>query len=113
MICLFHSSALNESIQILNDVTIMRWSMKNQGNAKAEYSKKLIADALRQCLLESRFEELTISEICAHAQVSRKTFYRNFANKREVLEFQNETIIQEYLTGLKNLERMTLSEVIL
>ena len=43
------------------------------------------------------FDQVTIAEIAARAEVTERTFYRHFADKREVL-FDGERVLREKLT---------------
>ena len=44
-------------------------------NKTAVLSQQLISDALLSILEEKAFEDISISELCKKAQVSRQTFY--------------------------------------
>lgn len=56
---------------------------------KNSYVKKQITNALLALLKEKELNDISISEITRSAQVSRISFYRNYADK--------ETIIKEYM----------------
>jgi AcrR family transcriptional regulator len=43
-------------------------------------------NALLQLLETENFQEITIQEITDRARVSRRTFYRNYSSKEEILE---------------------------
>ena len=47
--------------------------------------KKCIVDALIQLMNEKDFDEITITEICNKAGVSRMTYYRNYYNKKDII----------------------------
>lgn len=47
------------------------------------------------------FSALTISEITAHAHVSRNTFYRHFTDKYSVIEFFVEWLLDSYLAEVR------------
>ena len=44
--------------------------------------KKCIVDALISLMNEKAFDDITITEICTKACVSRMTYYRNYYNGR-------------------------------
>ena len=54
-------------------------------NKKACASQRQIADALLALMSERSFAELTVSEICQKAGVSRQTFYSLFRSKENVV----------------------------
>ena len=59
--------------------------MYNGSNKAALLSQKMISDALLR-LLESRaYSDITISDLCKEAQVSRQTFYSAFGTKENVI----------------------------
>jgi AcrR family transcriptional regulator len=57
---------------------------------------------LQQAALElyerQGFDQVTIAEIAARAEVTERTFYRHFADKREVL-FDGERVLRDRLTA--------------
>lgn len=74
--------------------------MKNKGNAKSDYSKNQILISLIDRMSAKEFEKISIKEIVDRAEVSRKTFYRNFDSKVEVLLLEIETIVNSYISML-------------
>ena len=47
--------------------------------------KKCIVDSLLLLMNEKEFDEITITEICNKAGVSRMTYYRNYYNKDDII----------------------------
>lgn len=47
----------------------------------------MIADALLSLMKRKPFQQITVTEICEEAAIGRKTFYRNFELKEDVLDF--------------------------
>lgn len=45
---------------------------------RTAYTRGAIKDALFHLLQNSTLEEITVKEICAHADINRATFYRNY-----------------------------------
>lgn len=74
--------------------------MKNKGNAKSQLSRKVIISSLVELLDSKLLSQVTIKDICDNANISRKTFYRNFENKINVLEDVVEVLTQEYIDTL-------------
>ena len=60
-------------------------------NKIALASQRQISQALYELMLEKRFAEISISEICRRADVSRQTFYKLYESK--------ENILLDYLDG--------------
>ena len=65
----------------------------NRTNGKiAEQSKEKISKALLSIMEQYDFQEITITQISQEARLSRKTFYRLFSTKTDVLNYYFETI---------------------
>lgn len=62
-----------------------------------EQSRRWIAEALLQILEEKPFREITISEVAARADLSRRTFYRHFETLNDVVDYQLEILCNEFL----------------
>jgi len=69
-------------------------------NPIAVRSRKWIIDALLELMKEKPYSAITISEIAKKADLVRRTFYRNFNNKEEILEAYFQSMIQDYLDEL-------------
>lgn len=65
-------------------------------NKIAIQSQHMIADALFSLLKIKPFEKITVTEICEEAAIGRKTFYRNFELREDVIEFQLDNMCVEY-----------------
>ena len=66
-------------------------------NKTALRSKQAIVTALFNKLASYPFNELTISEIAAEANVSRKTFYHHFPSKFAIIQYYTQSTVQAYL----------------
>ncbi|MGF1372526.1 TetR/AcrR family transcriptional regulator [Streptococcus infantarius] len=51
---------------------------------------------------DKNYEDIKIKDILEISQVSRRTFYRHFANKQELLNYYFEKVIDEYLRERQN-----------
>lgn len=85
--------------------------MKNKGNAKSLYSKNQILTALLQLMQQKPFNEITIKEIAENALITRKTFYRNFDKKIDVLNLEINKVIHTYLEAVENATDLSLANV--
>ncbi|KHD37527.1 AcrR family transcriptional regulator [Clostridium acetobutylicum] len=75
---------------------------KSKINKIAMQSRKWIIEAMLKLLAEKPYEKITITEIAYTAQLGRRTFYRNFDSKEDVLDMYIKGLIDEYINLLKN-----------
>ena len=68
--------------------------MKNQ-------TKKLIMDAFNELLEKKPFEKITVEEVCAHAGISKPTFYRYYRDKYDVMTYNFQLLFDEYFAILE------------
>lgn len=78
-----------------------------QTNKTAIQSQHLIADALFRLMKSKSFQKITITELCEEAAIGRKTFYRNFDWKEDVIDFRLEALYQQYTCQIR---KMTIEE---
>ena len=75
----------------------------NTTNGKiAEQSKKKIANALLVVLEQYDYKEITITQLAGEANLSRKTFYRLFTDKEDVLSYLFNNIYIECFEQIKS-----------
>ena len=82
--------------------------MEKKENPQTVRSKEWLLDALLQIMKEKSYREITIKELTKRAGLDRKTFYRHFKNKDEILEMPIKTAFNEYFTKLQCLQELTL-----
>lgn len=80
--------------------------MNTENNKKAQYTKRLLSNTLVSLMKQFSYEEITILNICQYAEVSRASFYRNFKNKEEVLEFYIQSIVEKKIPDESDASRM-------
>ena len=56
----------------------------------------MISDALLSLMKRKPFQQITVTEICEEAAIGRKTFYRNFEQKEDVLDFYLDHLCQVF-----------------
>lgn len=81
--------------------------MKQTENPIAVQSKKWLMESLIELMNKKSFQEITISEVAAHADLGRRTFYRNFSSKEDVLEAYMKALIERFIEHLSTYEMLT------
>lgn len=71
--------------------------MNHTKNPTALQSQKWILQALLDLMQENSYHKISVSEICRKAGLDRRTFYRNFNSKQDVLEHYVELLKREYM----------------
>lgn len=49
--------------------------------------KRALSSCMKELLREKKFEDVTVAELCERSYISRRTFYRYFQDKFELLNF--------------------------
>lgn len=86
-------------------------TFKNKGNTVSNQSKQWMEDALLQLMRTENYQEITIQEITDHAGLSRRTFYRNFESKDDILKGRFYRIWADYEAHLRQTEDISLQYV--
>lgn len=74
----------------------------NHTNGKiAEQSKQKIVKGLLTVMEQYDFKDITVTQIAQEAELSRKTFYRLFSDKNEVLNFLFKELSLECIAQIK------------
>lgn len=55
--------------------------------ANQDIIKKSIAESMKSLVREKQVEEISVSDICQLGNINRRTFYRYFSDKFEVIEW--------------------------
>lgn len=80
-----------------------------QVNKTAIQSQHMIADALFSLMKRKPFQQISVTEICDEAAIGRKTFYRNFDMKEDVVEYRLDSLCAQYkeeIMGMSKLEQL-------
>ncbi|GEO68420.1 TetR/AcrR family transcriptional regulator [Levilactobacillus acidifarinae] len=62
----------------------------------AEQSRQMLVDALFTLLADNHYGEITVTDLTTQAQLARRTFYRSFANKDDLLAFYGNRLLRQY-----------------
>ena len=76
--------------------------MTHQEKQKKQ-SKEWIASAFFTLLKNKDYTAVTVSEIAKKADLSRRTFYRLFDCKQDIIEYMFEEILPDYICAVKEL----------
>lgn len=76
--------------------------MNPSQNPSALRSKKIITETLLLLMKQYPYGEITIKHILLESGISRKTFYRNFTSKDDVLNAYIDTMLISYTKALAN-----------
>lgn len=76
-----------------------------------EQSGRMIEEALFALMEEKKFEDITVSEIVKHADVARRTFYRLYGRKEDVLYGYFQRLCEEYQTAYSELQTYNLKQI--
>lgn len=60
---------------------------KRQENPQKAISKEWLVQSLSEIMSRKSYKEITITELAAHADLSRRTFYRHFDTIDDVLDY--------------------------
>lgn len=81
-------------------------------NPIAIQSKKWLESSLLRLMEQKPFSKITIQEIAAQAQLDRRTFYRNFSSKEEILSFHIRNLSDEWVVALLEEPTLTIPTVL-
>jgi AcrR family transcriptional regulator len=76
-----------------------------------EKSREWLIESLTICLKKMKFSDITISDISKKAGVSRRTFYRNFSSKDDLLAEVLNTFFDDYSKNLSAEKKLTYSTI--
>ncbi|HEV8657841.1 MAG TPA: TetR/AcrR family transcriptional regulator [Thermoanaerobaculia bacterium] len=57
----------------------------NMTDRRVRRTRRLLRDALLELVLQRGWDDVSVSDICEHAEVGRSTFYTHFAHKEALL----------------------------
>ena len=86
--------------------------MNPSQNPSAIRSKKEITDALLRLMGTHSYNDITVKQIILESRVARKTFYRNFLSKDDVLNAYIDSAMQQYKYSLQQLADCQLSGIL-
>lgn len=79
----------------------MYYRQKNKTALRSQY---MIVDALFILMGRKPLQSITVTEICEEAEIGRKTFYRNFETREDVIDLRLDLLLEEYREAVKEYE---------
>ena len=61
------------------------------------FNRQCISEALIRLMETKAYEDISVTEICRMAGVSRMTYYRNYRSKREIFSDYMKMIVDEFV----------------
>lgn len=78
--------------------------MERSTHTLAVKSQTWLVDALLSLLQRRPYGEISVSDLCREAGLDRRTFYRNFKDKQDVLHHYFSGLQEKYLLAMKSKE---------
>ena len=69
-------------------------------NPQVLYSLQTLSDSLLTLMRDRPYEEITVSDICRKALITRKTFYRNCTSKKDLLCYAIDNAIRAQVAAV-------------
>lgn len=85
--------------------------MSERLNSLTVQSRNWLSNSLLTLMNEKPFNKITISEIAEKAELDRRTFYRHFVSKENILDYCIENLYREYLRDLFEEPQLTIYSV--
>lgn len=82
--------------------------MKQSTSPQVKYSLDNLSEALFNIMKNDSYQEITITQICQYAQITRTTFYRNCNDKSDLIDY---AITQKVIHLLENVPWTTSSPI--
>ena len=86
--------------------------MNPSQNPSALRSKKIITETLLHLMTQHPYAEITVKHILLESNISRKTFYRNFSSKDDVLNSYMDSILHSYITCIIEQKHFSFLEIL-
>ena len=74
--------------------------MNESSNPSAIRSKQEITEAMLRLMEKESYNDITVKQIVLEAGVVRKTFYRNFDSKEDLLDAIINSVMDDYIKEL-------------
>ena len=65
-------------------------------DARVRYTRKVLREALFECLKEKRLNEVSVKEVCDRAELNRATFYKHYKDCYDMIEQLEQEEVEEF-----------------
>ena len=69
-------------------------------NPQVQYSLRQLTESLFTCLQSEPLENITVTEICQRAGLTRRTFYRNCREKKDLVLYACDGLVEQLVAGV-------------
>lgn len=74
---------------------------KGQTHPSSITSKNMLSQGLVELLREAEYKDISVTRLCDHVQISRRTFYRNFETIEDALAYYVAGIMDHFVKELQ------------
>ena len=74
-------------------------------------TKNKIVNGMFELLKTTPFDEINVKDICAQADVSRMTYYRNFHNKKDIIIYRFDSSFTTFIQRLASSQSHNLTDI--
>lgn len=74
--------------------------MYQGSNPSALRSREWLRQAMLELLAEKNYDEITVKDLCARADLSRPTFYKIYESKEDVIAYHFAALFSDFTAGL-------------
>lgn len=85
--------------------------VKASDDRRSLRTKKMIRNALSELIEEKGFNDISITDIAARADINRGTFYLHYNDKYDLLKKIEDEIIQEIICNCKTMSNLSVQDV--
>ncbi len=87
--------------------------MEEKTSRFTEQTKKWLIEALFDLMKEKPYSIITVKEIADKAQLSRRTFYRNFKVKEDILSKYTNYLFEDYIKSIKEKNDFSFNSILI
>lgn len=82
-----------------------------ENRKQKEFFQKCLYEALIKLMKRKLFVDISVSELCEEAGVSRMTYYRSYSSKEDILKQHLEVCFERFMCELRDRTNMSFYEI--